>query len=277
MLGWLTGSGANAVNFLKPFAVAFDEDGNICLTDTGSASVWYFDLEQRSYANWDTIGPHRLVSPVSVARSNGIFYLADAALGRVLAFRSGRELLYEFAEEIGRPSGLAVTSDRLYVADVEKHRIAVFDLEGHFLHAFGKRGSGPGELNFPTHVTVNASGQVLVTDAINARIQIFESDGRPAGTIGSLGDASGHFSRPKAAAVDRSGNVYIVDALFDNMQIFDLDGRFLLNLGEAGSGSAEFWMPTGIAIGAGGIILVADSFNHRVQVFEYIGEEGHLP
>ena len=276
-VGWLTGSGKGTTAFSRPFATAFDEQGNICITDTGIPSVWFFDLQEKSFETWDKIGPYRLVSPVSIARDKGIFYLADSALRRVLAFRSGKELVGDFSDEIGQPSGLAVAGGRLYVADVEKHRIAIFDLEGHFLKAFGHRGEGPGEFNFPTHVTVDPAGRILVTDAMNARIQVFESDGTYRGSIGKLGDASGHFGRPKGVAVDSRGNVYVADAMFDNFQIFDIEGRFLLNIGESGSAPAEFWMPAGVAAGAGGIILVADSYNRRVQVFETIGKEGTAP
>jgi len=274
LLGWLTGAGKSITAFSRPFGIAVDRDGNICMTDTGTARVWFFDLKKRSFETWDKIGPYRLVSPVSIARDNGVFYVADSALGRVLAFRSGKELIGDFSTEIGQPSGLAVAAGRLYVADVAKHRIGVFDLEGHFLKAIGHRGDGPGEFNFPTHVAVDSAGRILVTDAMNTRIQIFEPDGSYRGSIGKLGDASGHFGRPKGVAVDRLGNVYVADALFDNFQIFDIEGRFLLNIGESGQGDAEFWMPAGMAAGTDGIILVADSYNHRVQVFEVIGKEG---
>jgi hypothetical protein len=109
----LTGPGKSQAKFSKPFSVAFDEAGNICMVDSGSASVWFFDLQENSFKVWQEVGPYRITSPTSIARSGGIFYLADSAIGSVLAFRSGKELLKEFKEGLGRPSGVAVFSDKV--------------------------------------------------------------------------------------------------------------------------------------------------------------------
>jgi sugar lactone lactonase YvrE len=268
---WLTGSEKGNEALAKPFGLALDENDNLCLTDTGVNRVSFFDRSKMKWQSWNQIGRIRLASPVAVARSQGIFYVADSALASVLAFNSSGKLLLQITNHLERPSGLAILSGQLFVADSHRHCIVVFDLRGKFQREFGKRGFRPGEFNFPTHLTADSQGNLLVTDSMNSRVQVVDLQGGVKGEIGKMGDSTGQFSRPKGAAVDPAGRVYVVDGIFDNIQIFDQTGRLLMPLGEAGSKAGEFWLPNGIAIRRDGEILVADSYNHRVQVFKYVG------
>jgi sugar lactone lactonase YvrE len=267
----MTGANRGKEKLAKPFGIALDEADNLCLTDTGTGRIWFFDRARKSCQHWDKVGRFAFVSPVAVSKRKGIFYVADSVLQRVLAFDGKGKLRFEISQELNRPSGLAVSDEKLFVADTSSHHIAIFKLNGQLLSKFGKRGAGPGELNFPTHLAVNSQERLWVTDSMNSRIQVFDTDGRFHGIIGSAGDGSGHFSRPKGVAVDRFGHVYVLDALFDNLQIFDQQGRFLLDVGEPGAGPGQFWMPAGITISGDQQIYVADSYNCRVQVFKFLG------
>lgn len=269
---WITGSDRGNEALVKPFAVAVDESGNLCLTDTGANAICYFDAAKRRWHRWQRIGDLDFVSPVAIARRRGIFFVADSALGRVIAFDEHGKLLFDITEQLERPAGLAIASDVLYVTDSQRHCVVSYNLGGGYLGQFGRRGNGLGELNFPTHIAAGSDGTLFVTDSMNGRIQVFTAKGEPVRQIGSPGDTSGHFSRPKGVALDSFGHVYVMDGLFDNVQIFDPEGRFLLHIGESGTDPGEFWLPNGIAIGQDNQIFVADSYNRRVQVFKYIGQ-----
>lgn len=270
---WITGSTGESENLRKPFAVALDEQGNLCFTDSDTKSVGFADFAGKKWRRYDGAGKIKFASPVSVARRNGIFYVADSQLTKVLAFRDGGKLLFEIAGPLKRPAGLAIAGDSLFVVDSQAHAVFVFGLDGKFRFSFGHRGNGPGEFNFPTCAATDGRGHLLVSDTMNCRVQVFDLAGNFVLQFGSNGDTSGHFARPKGIAVDRTGNSYVVDALFDNIQIFNSDGRLLLNVGEPGDGPGEFALPNGIAIGADNRIYVADAFNHRVQIFKYLGGE----
>lgn len=269
LAGWITGHSPDRETFVRPCGVAFDEQGGIGVTDTGTAKVWWFDRAKGEFQGWNRIGKHTLKAPVAIARAQGVFYVADSALGRVLAFTDARHVRFEIADPLVRPAGLVVDRDELFVVDSANHRIDVFGLDGQPRRRIGQRGTGPGEFNFPTHITVDPDGHLLVTDALNGRIQTLDREGHPLRVLSSPGDTSGHLSRPKGIAVDQLGHVYVADALFDNFQIFDGDGRFLLPVGRPGRGPGEFWLPSGLAA-SGHRILVADSYNQRVQIFEYV-------
>jgi hypothetical protein len=268
---WLTGSEKGNEPIVKPFGIAFDEKDNLCLTDTGANVVCFYDQARKKWHRWEKAGKVRFLSPVAVARRNGIFYVADSGLASVIAFDDAGKFRFAITNQLQRPAGIALGSNEVFVADSQRHKVVVFDFFGTFRREFGSRGTAIGEFNFPTHICVDPAGHVIVTDSMNARVQVFDSSGRALGQLGALGDSSGQFSRPKGAAVDGFGHVYVLDAMFDNVQIFDKQGTFLLNFGQAGAAPGEFWLPNGIAINQANEIFVTDSYNRRIQVFKYIG------
>jgi hypothetical protein len=81
---------------------------------------------------------------------------------------------------LGRPVAMALAPDRLYIADALDCAIKVFSGEGRFLRSFGRKGDGPGELNFPSGVAA-AGDAIVVADKLNFRIRIFDGEGRPRG------------------------------------------------------------------------------------------------
>lgn len=270
----ITGANTGKKKLGKPFGLALDEADNLCLTDTGEGVVCFFDQASRRWQLWEKAGSLAFVSPVAVAKRQNTLYVADSSLRQVVAFNTRGKLLFEIREGLERPSGLALGQDRLWVADAQTHSVSAYaPKDGKFLGRFGKRGTSPGDFNFPTHLAIDGRNQLYVTDSMNYRVQIFDAQGALAGVIGGQGDGSGSFSRPKGVAVDSWGHIYVADALFDNFQIFSQAGQFLLDVGAAGSGPGEFWLPAGMAIGRDNHIYVADSYNQRVQIFKYLGKE----
>ncbi len=272
LINWITGDTKGNELLYKPFGVALDERGNLCLTDTGVNAVGYLDFAAKRWTHWTGIGGAGFLSPVAIAKRNGTFFVADSGQGAVIVFDEKGKLKFRIGGDLKRPAGLALGGDRLFVADSELHCVEVFDLKGKPLFRFGRRGSGPGEFDFPTHLATDNAGHLFVTDSLNGRVEVFDWEGHYQSEIGGAGDSAGHFSRPKGVAADSFGHVYVVDANFDNIQIFDLSGRLLLNLGGAGSDLGQFWLPNGIAISSDNRIFVSDCYNQRVQVFQYVGQ-----
>jgi DNA-binding beta-propeller fold protein YncE len=269
----LTGVGSSARNLNRPFGLSLDDAGNLVVTDTGAGAVCYLDLAHKQWQRWTSAGGRRFLSPVAAVHQGKTFYAVDSTWGEVVAFDEKGRVQFEITNELARPAGIALLGDRLAIVDSGLHQVVVCGLQGGFISKFGRRGNGPGEFNFPTHVAVDARQQIYVTDSLNCRVQVFTTDGRFLREFGSPGDAPGHFSRPKGVAADRAGHIYVVDAVFGNVQIFDDRGRLLLDFGEGGSGPGQFWLPNAIAINARNEIYVADAYNHRLQEFRYTGRE----
>jgi hypothetical protein len=79
-----------------------------------------------------------------------------------------------------RPLSLALDAEHLYVADAQDCAVKVFSKDGRFLRSFGRKGRGPGDLSFPSGVSV-AGGRIHVADKLNFRIQIFDENGAVSG------------------------------------------------------------------------------------------------
>lgn len=78
-----------------------------------------------------------------------------------------------------KPSDIEVdpVRSRIYVADAGSCRILVFDAQGTFLRAVGRKGQGPGEFATPTGLCLTKDGGFAVADRDNNRIQHFGPDG----------------------------------------------------------------------------------------------------
>lgn len=259
--------------FVLPVAVAVGADGRLAVADLGRRCVHLYVPGESRYQRVTGTEEEPLQSPVAVAfdEANELF-VSDSA-GRVLGFDAAGNLRFTLrragARSLARPTGLAYDRERkrLYVVDTLAAEIDVFDDAGNFVSAFGSRGEGAGELNFPTHVFCTSRGELYVTDAMNFRVQIFDPSGKVLGGFGRHGDGSGDLAMPKGVAVDRDGVVYVVDGLFDNVQLFDRGGRLLLTLGARGTDHGEFWLPSGAFIDDEDRLYVCDSYNRRIQVF----------
>jgi DNA-binding beta-propeller fold protein YncE len=272
----VTVTGESPRRLEKPLAVCPLPEGGFLVSDPGVGAVYEAPARGGKLRVFASGG--RLATPVGIARTKtGEIWVADADRGVIVRYGPRGE----WRGEVGggllvRPTGIAcdAAGERVYVADAHAHRISVFDAAGAHLADLGRRGTGPGEFNFPTDVKVTPAGEIVVCDALNCRIQRLRPDGTPLAAFGRAGDARGDFGRPKGVAVDRDGNVYVVDTLYDVMQIFDAGGRLLLVVGGAGAGAGRFNLPAGVAIGADQRVYVADTANGRVQVFQYLAAAG---
>ena len=269
---WITGVGADENKLARPFGLSLDDRGNLLVTDTGANAVFYLDFARKKWLRWTAAGKTPFQSPVAAVRRGKTFFVADSALAKVIAFDESGQVQFEITNGLARPSGLALLGDRLLIADSQLHQVVICGLQGELISRFGRRGKGPGEFNFPTHINVDARGQIYVTDSLNHRIQIFDAGGKFLREFGRAGDGPGCFSRPKGVAADSAGHVYVVDALFDNVQTFDEQGRLLLDWGGTGSAVGQFLLPNAIVINSKHEIFVADTYNHRIQMFRYTGK-----
>ncbi len=243
--------------------------GILVVCDPGAECVHGFRESDSTYFRLPRRGS--LPCPIDVALGpHGRIYVSDSRLAEVHCYDEQGSLLFRCQGELERPTGLAYhrALDRLFVVETLRHRILVFDGDGRRIGAFGERGEGYGELNFPTAVAIDPQGRILVVDALNFRIQIFTSGGEFVRAIGKPGDGPGSFARPKGVAADSDGNIYVVDALLDALQIFDPEGRLLLFVGGSGREPGKFWLPGAVTADERDRIFVSDTYNGRVQIFQ---------
>ncbi|MFQ5526601.1 MAG: 6-bladed beta-propeller [Thermoanaerobaculia bacterium] len=262
----------------RPYAVEFDGQGRVLVTDLGTAALIRFDKQEGRMDVLGTRGALRLKQPLGLeVGPDGTIYVADIGLKSIVALDAEGKLLRVFGSQgdLVNPTDAAVSPDskRLFVADSKAHRIVIFDLEsGEIVDSFGERGEGEGQFSFPTSLTFDASGSLFVVDQINARVQVFDGDGEFLDAFGGLAVDFGGFVRPKDVAVDEVGFIYVTDNAFNNLQLFDADFSLLTFIGEAGSTPGRFHGASGVAV-QGDHVAVVDQLGHRVQLFRFLASK----
>ena len=276
---WLAGlaTGEKRPDTLRrPQSGVVDGRGRIYVTDVSAAAVYVFDSEAGTFSAWDRAeGLAGFRAPTGIALGPGDRVLvADAELGLVAQLdRDGNPAASIGRGVLRRPTGLAYDAarGRIYVSDTYAHDIKVFDEQGVLLSVIGRRGSGEGEFNFPTYLTL-AGGELYVTDSMNSRIQVLSpDDGRVRLRFGALGLYVGNLVRPKGVAVDSEGNIYVVESYYDHLLVFNRRGEFLMGIGGAGQATGRFFLPSGVWVDGHDRVFVADTMNGRVVLFQYLG------
>ena len=139
-------------------------------------------------------------------------------------------------ETFQSPHGIAVNSEGLIaVADQEKHRILIIDMEGNCVRKVGCYGKSVGQLNRPTDVTYLNDDNILVADQLNHRIQQFNvQTGNSVKSFGKKGTRDGEFQNPVSVCVDDVGRVVVADGLNSTVQVLSQDGEPLFKLKDSG-------------------------------------------
>ena len=127
------------------------------------------------------------------------------------------------------PSGISIKGDVLYVADRENSRIQKLTSRGEFIHKFGQKGSGQGELDHPMAVIVNSNNRLIVSDYGNKRIQIFNEEGGWLLTIDIKGTDNSSFRCPSGLALDPQGNIHVAENFC--IKVFTKEGVYVRKYG----------------------------------------------
>lgn len=236
----------------RPYAVHAG-NGMLYLTDRVSNDILQVDLQKNTIRPLRAGGRGALQVPSGIwVAEDGSIFVADQKRAQVVVFDPARrfQIALGDAAVLERPVDVAVHGNRVYVCDLMKHQVVVFDrMNGNQLQVIGKPGLKEGEFNRPTHLTVDRQGNLYVNDAFNYRVQKFSPEGTFMQRVGTPGNALGSLARPKGVAVDHDGNLYVVDAAFENVQIFNQQGKLLLFFG-GGTGDlpGSMYLPSGIAV-----------------------------
>lgn len=267
--------GGETLNLIKPISLALTDSNKIWILDQGLMSPLLIDKREAEIILINDDEEFTFPSMVGIckAASDKILF-TDSKLNKIFICDLSTEHPIELNDtlELIQPTGIAfsISANEIWVVETGAHRISVLDGNGKFIRSIGKRGTRPGEFNFPTFIWIDNNGLVYINDSMNFRVQVLDASGKIISVFGENGDATGYIARSKGIASDSYGNIYVVDALFNTVQIFDIEGNFLLNFGTQGKKDGEFWLSAGIFIDEENKIYVADSYNSRIQIFQLI-------
>ena len=90
-----------------------------------------------------------------------------------------------------------------------------------FVSNWGTQGSGDGQFNSASGITIASDGNVYVSDYNNNRVQKFNEHGVYVVAWGTAGTGDGQFSATLGnVAVAQDGSVYVVDGGISRIQKF---------------------------------------------------------
>jgi DNA-binding beta-propeller fold protein YncE len=266
------GKGAGNGQFNSPTGIAVDGNGNILVADTDNVRIEKF---APSGAFLDAMGSKgtgfgQLGAPNGIAVDRaGNIYVADAARHRVEKLAPDGNVIDEWegpAPGFYGPRSIAIASDgSIYVVDQGHNRIVRFSPNGRVLSIWGTKGTGEGQFNDPTSVTVDpGSNRVYVADPINSRIQVFDSNGKFL-TKWSVPEW-GHSHGFEDLAIDaNAGRVYASSTNVNAVVVFDLNGTHIGTITPKLPDKLEG--PSALALG-NGKLYVLNMAGNRVSVIE---------
>jgi sugar lactone lactonase YvrE len=220
---------------------------------------------------WGSYGPtepNNFAHPQFIGvGEDGSIYVSDFGNKRIQKFSSNGEYVTHWGnsgKQIGdfyNPSGIAVSSDYIFVVDRDLNRIQKFSLDGDFIQTWGKKGTAEGQFMYPGGITAS-NGFLYVIDTGNQRIQIFSFDGKFVSAFGSSGLGSGQFLNVSGIDVDDEGNVFVTDKGNHKIEKFTSEGEFIKSF--AFHYLNYVFSPEAIAIDPLGDMFVVNSADGRI-------------
>jgi sugar lactone lactonase YvrE len=267
-----TGDGGSAVSaeLNSPYGVSVDATGNVYIADTLNSVIRKVDSTGK-------------ITTIAGNGNNG--YSGDGGPATSAVMWAPYRVVTDRAGNI-------------YIADFYNNRIRKVDTSGMITTVAGTGTQGyngdgilavNAELNSPSAVAVDGSGNLYIVDTWNHRIRKVDSSGTintiaGTGFAGVLGDGgaatSAQLNEPGGISLDSSGNVYIAD--YANSKIRKIDAAGTINtiaglgsFGYSGDGgpatSASLNLPTGVAVDRVGNVYIADNQNSRVRKVDSSG------
>ena len=257
---------ALSVPLILPSAIVFDSAGNLYLAETANHVI----------RKVDTTGHITTIAGTGTQGFSGDSGPATAAT-------------------LDSPQGLALdTANNLYIADTHNHRIRKLNLITGTITTFAGSGTQgffgdnalatAAQLNLPTGLAADATGNLYFADSGNHRIRKISTTGiittvAGTGTQGFSGDAglaiAATIDSPTGLALDPSNNLYLADTHNHRIRRIDAATGIITTL--AGSGTpffsgdngaattATLALPRGLTIDAAGNLYLADTENHRIR------------
>lgn len=291
-----------AARFRGPHAIAVDAAGTVYVADTGNHNIR--KITPAGVVTTLPTTPGAISEPRGIAvDSSGVIYIADygshvikrITTDNFVSVYAGATGLPGTTDASGSsarfqfPSGVAVSSGTIYIADTENDTIRAISSSASVTTLAGRAGrsssvDGAGSaarFEDPFSLAADVNGVVYVADSASHTVRKVTSTGDVTTYAGSAGiyastDGTGsgaRFYSPFGVAVDTAGNVYVADSYNSTIRKIGLGGVVTTLAGTAfqrgttdGTGSAaRFDQPFGIAVDANGNVYVSDATMNTIR------------
>jgi DNA-binding beta-propeller fold protein YncE len=189
----------------QPTDIAIADDGMKYVIDRRRGRIFVFNEMDRHVGTWGD----QSLTPAGVAVHGDELFVPDFTTQSVLVydrFRGAQLRAVGGADEEGggliRPLGAHVDAEgSLFVGDVIRGRVQVYDADGAVTRTLGQITDTPGGFVRPKHLVVDADGVLYVVDASFQNVQMFNDQGELLMFFGGPGNFDGSMSLPAGIAV----------------------------------------------------------------------------
>ena len=163
-------------------------------------------------------------------------------------------------------SGAVDNAGRIYVTDVSRQAVCVFDRStGKF--EIWEWADSDVHFRAPISIVVESSGDVLVADSALGRVARLSRDGQPKGWVGNQ-----YLNFPTGLAYDaQRSHLYVADTRANTVFMFNAGGELVSRIGTWGEHDGQLNSPTHLSF-HNDELFVSDTLNARVQVFSHDGK-----
>ncbi len=217
-----------------------------------------------------------LASPIRLAFSQqGNLLVTDYKLKMVLTVdRDTKQVIDNFAVD-GKPLGIACDRGKIYVGNVSKSCIDVYNKEGKLQATFGATEK---LIKKPTDIAIDSrvrNGRLFVVDAFGKNVKVFSLKGDLLYTIPETTPDPSILAAPTGIAADPNREEILVSDYGDSesikprIQIFDYNGNLVETISsKMGMMGKKFSMPHGLEIDRLSRVYLVDSFAGQVIIID---------
>lgn len=227
----------------------------------------------RKFIIGDVKGAKPIVKPYGISVFNNKIYVCDTVHNGIDILDLEKAKFEYFrpkeAAQLIDPINLCFDANGdMYVADSRRGQVVIFDKDGDYLGAIGKKS----ELK-PTGVLIRGE-KIYICDLKTHSVRIFGLKDRQylSSVPGEGAKEEAKLFSPTNIAIDEEGNLYVSDTGAFRVQKYNLNGEFLKSIGSHGDSLGQFARPKGVAVDREGKIYVVDSAFENVQIFDQEGK-----
>jgi len=218
-----------------PHGMHVDRDGNVWVTDGQDDAAQ--PARGATPAPGQAPAASRFGPLPGSTRGHQVFkFSPDGKLLMTLGKPGGAadpDFFYQPNDVLVAPSGEIFVSEGHGGANA---RVLKFTRDGKLIKTFGKKGSGPGEMEHPHALAMDSRGRLFVGDRANNRIQIFDQEG-------TLLDTWSQFSRPSGVYIDRQDMLYVADSESESVSRNHDGWKRGIRIGSAKDGKVLYFIP----------------------------------
>ena len=263
--------------FAKKLFTAFDNEGNIYITDTENFKIhkfnetgtFIYEIKVKESSNFQFINP----TSITIGRDKSI-YVMDWILTHITGTIDPK--IFNYAPGIHKFDANGVYITTIPLQDFSK-RLDTLETAAPGLDEEGKYAliipNGDTKRNFL--LTIDSQDNLYICD--DGIIYKLDSEGILIEKFPISQPGIGQVITPTDLTVDNSENLYIVDETGHRVIKFDTSGKFIKSIGEYGDEIGQFIKPFKIATLQDGSLLIADKAKYLKDFLSTLPKRLHDP